>query len=109
MREQGRFHQVAEGQADVVVLLLLQQMLEIGLHIGAAETAMAFGILLQQGAYPRFELADERSDGFIHQCLLAAEMMEQRTLADTSGLRDVLHGQRGQAVTADHFNGGLQQ
>jgi len=70
---------------------------------------MPFGVFLQQGTHPRFEFADERSDGFIHQCLLAAEMMEQRTLADTGGLCDVLHGQRGQAITADHFNGGLQQ
>ena len=70
---------------------------------------MAFGVFLQQGAHARFEFSNQRSDGFIHQPLLAAEMMEQRTLADTGGLRDVLHGQRGQAVTADHFNGGLQQ
>ncbi|MFB8832124.1 hypothetical protein ACE0DR_28775 [Azotobacter sp. CWF10] len=85
------------GQANVVVLFLLQQVLEIGLHIGTGEAAVAGRDVLQERAHACLELADERADGFIDQRLLAAEMMEQRTLADTGGLRDVLHGQRGQA------------
>lgn len=65
--EQGWFYQVVQGQVNVVVLFLLQQVFEIGLYIGMGEVVVVGCDVLQQCVYVCFEFVDECVDGFIDQ------------------------------------------